>query len=70
MRPRIRRVLHSRADRIVQFYTQKDDRPNDPAYFENLAHELATYDGEDYGHSGRFDKLMNIGNTCFPALRQ
>ena len=70
MRPGIRRVLRSRADRIVQFYTQKDGRPNDPAYFEQLAHELATYHGEAYGHSGQFDKLMNIGNTCFPARRQ
>lgn len=70
MRPGIRRVLRSRADRIVQFYTSKDGRPSDPAYFENLTHELATYDGEAYGHSGRFDKLMSIGNTCFPALRR
>jgi hypothetical protein len=68
MRPRIRRVLRSRADRIVRFYTQKDGRPNDPAYFDRLSHELATYDGEAYGHSGQFEKLMNIGNTCIPAL--
>jgi hypothetical protein len=69
MRTGIRRVLRSRAERIVQFYTQKVGRPNDPAYFETLARELSTYDGEPYGHSGQFEKLMNIGNTCFPALR-
>jgi hypothetical protein len=68
MRPGIRRVLRSRAEHIVQFYTQKDGRPNDPAYFDNLAHELSTYYGEPYGHSGQFDKLMTIGNTCIPAL--
>lgn len=68
MRPGIRRVLRRRADAIVQFYTGKDGRPNDPAYFEDLACELATYYGEAYGHSGRVEKLMNIGNTCFPAL--
>lgn len=69
MRAGIRWVLRSRADRIVQFYTEKDGRPNDPAYFEDLARELSTYCGEDYGHSGKFEKLMNIGNTCFPALK-
>ena len=69
MRPGIRRVLRSRADRIVRFYTGKDGRPYNPAYFENLASELSTYYGEDYGHSGKFEKLMNIGNTCFPALK-
>jgi hypothetical protein len=70
MRPGIRRVLRSRADRIVQFYTRKDGRPSNPAYFENLMRELSTYDGEAYGHSDQFGKLMNIGNTCFPALRR
>ncbi len=68
MRPGIRQVLEERAGTIIQFYTQKDARPNDPAYFERLARELATYYGEDYGHSGQFDDLMTIGNACFPAL--
>jgi hypothetical protein len=70
MRPGIRRVLHSRADHIVRFYTQKDGRPNDATYFVNLARELSTYYGESYGHSGQFEKLMNIGNTCFSVIRQ
>jgi hypothetical protein len=68
MRPGIRRVLQHRAERIVQFYTRKDGRPNDPAYFDQLAHELSTYYGEPYGHSGQFEKLMTIGNTCMPQL--
>lgn len=70
MRRRIRKVLRKRAEGIVQFYTRKDGRPNDPAYFENLTHELSTYYGEAYGHSEQFEKLMNIGNTCFPALKR
>jgi len=69
MRPGIRRVLQSRADPIVRFYTQKAGRPNDPAYYDHLARELATYYGEPYGHSGEFEKLMTIGNTCMPALQ-
>ena len=70
MRPGIRRVLTSRAAHIVQFYTEKDGRPNDPTYFDNLARELSTYYGEPYGHSGQFDKLMTIGNTCIRALQE
>lgn len=69
MRPGIRKVLEERAGTIVEFYTKKDARPNDPAYFEGLARELATYFGEDYGHSGQFESLMTIGNTCIPAIR-
>jgi hypothetical protein len=69
MRPGISRVLRSRAAHIVQFYTGKDGRPSDPAYFDNLARELSTYYGEPYGHSGDFELLMTIGNTCFPVLQ-
>jgi hypothetical protein len=69
MRPGIRRVLRSRAAPIVQFYTRKAGRPTDPAYYDQLAHELSTYYGEPYGHSGRFEKVMTIGNTCLRALQ-
>jgi len=69
MRPGVREVLEERAGTIIQFYTQKDARPDDPAYFDALARQLATYYGEEYGHSGQFDDLMTIGNTCFPAIR-
>lgn len=65
----VRSLLERRADRIVSFYTERDGRPDDPVYYDRLAHELATYDGEDYGHSGEFDKLMTLGNTCLPAAR-
>ena len=68
MRPGIRKMLQSRASSIVEFYTRKDGRPDDPAYFDRLARELSTYSGEPYGHSGRFDEVMTIGNTCIPAL--
>ena len=69
MRPGIRRVLQSRAKSIVAFYTQKDNRPDDPEYFDMLARELSTYYGEPYGHSAQVDRLMTIGNTCFPVVR-
>jgi hypothetical protein len=68
MRSRIHKILESRAGHIVEFYTRHDGRPQDPAYFDQLSHTLSTYYGEFYGHSGQFEKLMNIGNTCFPAL--
>ena len=69
LRPGIRKALQRRASDIVQFYTRNDGRPADPAYFDQLARELSTYHGEAYGHSGRFEDLMTIGNTCIPAIR-
>ncbi len=68
MRERIHKILQSRAGHIVEFYTKNDGRPRNPAYFEQLSRTLATYYGEPYGHSGQVEKLMNIGNTCLPAL--
>jgi hypothetical protein len=65
----VRRFLRSHAERIVRFYTDQDGRPNDPAYFVNLASELSTYYGEPYGHSRDVEHLLNLGNTCFPALK-
>lgn len=67
-RPGARRYLRSHATAIIRFYTERDGRPNDAAYFDNLARELSTYYGEPYGHSGNLEDLLTIGNTCFPAL--
>jgi hypothetical protein len=70
MRSSIRRIVRSRASHIIDFYTLRDGRPNDPVYFENLAQTLTTYYGESYGHAGSPDQLMNIGNTCYPAVKK
>lgn len=69
LRPHIQKILQERASHIVEFYTQKDGRPRDPAYFESLARTLSTLAGESYGHSGHFEAFMHIGNTCIPATR-
>ena len=70
LRPGIKKALEHRAQSIVQFYTQKDGRPEDPAYFDNLARDLSTYYGENYGHCGQVESLMTIGNTCLRAVRK
>jgi hypothetical protein len=70
MRPHIQKILQDRASHIVEFYTRKDHRPQDPAYFDNLARTLSTQAGEAYGHSGQLEQLMTIGNICIPALQE
>jgi hypothetical protein len=69
VRDNVKAILEERADRIVEFYATRDGRPRDPAYYDDLARRLATFEGgEPYGHSGQWDRLMTIGNTCLPAL--
>jgi hypothetical protein len=69
MRPHIKRILQDRASNIVEFYTWKDGHPNDPGHFADLAQTLSTLAGEPYGHSGRVEELMHIGNTCIPVVQ-
>ena len=69
MRPHIHRLLEDRAASIVDFYTTQAGMPRAPSHFEELARELSNYHGEPYGHSGHFEELMHIGNTCLPATQ-
>lgn len=69
IRGRARAVLKSRAEQVVEFYTNLDGRPAHAEYFRDLATSLRTLDGEDYGHRGSSDELLTLGNTCFPSLQ-
>lgn len=68
VRQMVRVRMKDMAENIVEFYTDADGRPRDPAYFDALAVELSTFDGAEYGHSGTFDNLLTLGNTCFPEI--
>lgn len=68
MRSNIRKRLEKEADRVVTFYTANDNRPHSAEYFANLAKELQTYYGENYGYVGRDEECLTISSACFPAL--
>ncbi len=67
IRASVHEKLREGAAHIRAFYTSVDHRPDDPAYFEALARELATLEGEDYGHSGNWEELRTLGQVCWPA---
>jgi hypothetical protein len=62
--------LREMADNILAFYAGPDGKPRSPEYFTEKAHELSTYYGEDYGHSGQFEHLLTIGGECWPVYAQ
>ena len=68
IRTQVRWILRHRAEHIMTFYTQRDARPMDAAYYDHLRDELSSYYGEDYGHAGTNAELMTLGNTCMAAL--
>lgn len=58
--------LRDQREHIRRFYTEVDHRPAAREYFERLARELATFEGEDYGHSAGWEDLMTVGEICWP----
>ncbi len=65
MRPRAKKVIAQRRHHLVTtWYADENGEVRPPAWFRKKLHELATYYGRDYGHSGRFDDLVHFGNTA------
>ncbi len=67
IRSSVHDTIRERAAPIRDFYTRIDGRPDDPAYYRALSHNLATYDGEEYGHSKNWDKLLTLDQVCWPS---
>ncbi|CAG0986850.1 hypothetical protein PHYC_02071 [Phycisphaerales bacterium] len=68
IRADVKSLIERRSESIMKFWTQRDGRPADAAYYEKLAGELSTYFGENYGHSSPDTPLMTLGNTVIPAM--
>lgn len=65
LRSAIEGKLHRRAGEVLAFYCGTDERPRRAGYFADLAVELSTYFGEDYGYYGNPAVVMSIATTCF-----
>jgi hypothetical protein len=65
LRPAMHDSVRARTAIILQHYADEDGRPHDRAWFDRKLQELSTYWGIDYGHRGRYDELVSIGNSCF-----
>jgi ankyrin repeat protein len=50
---------------VLGWYRAPDGRPRTREAFLQIARSLETYYGEDYGHCGNVDDLVQIANTCF-----
>jgi hypothetical protein len=59
--------VEARGAETKEFYTKIDGRPRDPQYFDRLARELSTMDGEEYGHCKEWGRLLTLGQACWPS---
>lgn len=69
MRPAMHESVCERRSILVHHYCDETGRPRDKQWFDQKLHELSTYWGVDYGHRGRYDELVSIGNSCFTDHR-
>ena len=65
LRPAMRQSVRARTASLLQHYADPEGRPHNRAWFDNKLRELSTYWGTDYGHLGRYNELVSIGNSCF-----
>jgi hypothetical protein len=69
MRPALHDAVRARTATLLRHYCDENGRPRDKQWFDDKLHELSTYWGQDYGHRGRYDELVSIGNACFGDIR-
>ncbi len=64
---RIRTLIRERCPQALDWYRDLRGQPRVRAQFEAIERELATYDGDDYGHQANPTDPLTIANICFPA---
>ena len=69
MRPAMRDAVRARTATLLQHYCDEHGQPRTREWFDQKLRELSTYWGVDYGHLGKYDELVSIGNSCFTAVR-
>lgn len=63
MRDTVRKAVQERNPSLLDWYKDRYGDQDPAEYFTDLARELSTYYGQDYGHGGDWERLIHIGNT-------
>lgn len=62
MQKSMRKAITKRCDSLLRWYAPEGAQQQTPAFFEAKMYELATYYNSDYGHSRKFDELINLSD--------
>ncbi len=60
MQKAMRRAIEDRLERLMEWYAQNNGEPQPAGYFRYKVLDLATYYNLDYGHSRKFDELLDL----------
>lgn len=64
MQKAIRKAIHKRCPSLRDWYADDHGEHRRDGYFIDKMYELCTYYNSDYGHSRKFDELMNLDDVC------
>lgn len=64
MQKAIRRAIKDRCASTRDWYADGDGNRRPVGYFRDKMYELATYYNSDYGHSRKFNELLNLDAVC------
>ena len=64
MQKAMRRAIRDRCQRLMDYYADSEGQHRPPGYFRYEMFELATYYNTDYGHSRKFEQLLNLDKVC------
>ena len=62
MQRKVRKAIAKRWTRVAAWYTNEQGTPRDAQWFADKSQELATYDGQIYGHCQVWSELYHLGN--------
>jgi hypothetical protein len=62
MQKAMRRAIAERCLSLMRWYAPEGQEMQTAEYFQNKMYELVTYYNSDYGHSRKFDELINLGD--------
>ncbi len=68
MQKAMRRAIAERCASLADWYADENGNHRPPSYFRDKMYELATYYNTDYGHSRKFNQLINLGDVCEQEL--
>jgi hypothetical protein len=60
MQKAMRKAIRQRLDSLEDWYADSDGNHRPAGYFQDKMYELSTYYNSDYGHSRKFDELLQL----------
>ncbi len=64
----LRASIRERREAILERYRDEHGCRRPKEWFDRKLDEFSTYYGGSYGHSGKYDQLISIGNTLFEPV--